>query len=327
MDMANYLTPVKFSTLLLAAICLLGATALNLPVCSAESGLKGYYRMMVGDFEVIALSDGVNQRSVDQQLQMLQGEREKIRDLLLRAYPDGQIEAFANAYLINTGNKRILVDTGNGKMGSPTMGNVVAHLRAAEYPPESIDEIYLTHMHPDHVGGLVEGGERVFTQATVYANKVEAEYWLDGNHLNAAPDDAKRSYRAAIAAITPYSSAGRFKTFDGSVRLSPGIRAEPYFGHTPGHTVYFVESQGATLVLWGDIVHVAAVQFADPAVTISFDSDRTAAAKARQDIFAAAAANNWIIGGAHIAFPGFGQLRANPDQGYTFLPLDQTASK
>lgn len=297
------------------------AITFNTASCAEATEMKGGYRMMVGDFEVITLSDGINQRPVEQQLQLLQGNREKIKDVLERAYPGGQIEATVNAFLINTGSKLVLIDTGNGKMGSPTMGKVIDNLRVAGYQPEQVDEIYLTHMHGDHVGGLLSGMERVFANATVYANKREADYWLDDGNRDAAPDAAKRTFQAAKETITPYITAGKFKTFEGNIQLTPGIRAEALFGHTPGHTAYVIESKGDTLVLWGDIIHVAAVQFEDPSITIAYDSDKDEAAKVRQQILAEAVKNNWLIGGAHIAFSGIGHVQAN-GEGYSFVPLN-----
>ena len=282
---------------------------------------KESYRMMVGDFEVTVLSDGVNQRTVEQQLQLLYGNRIEMKDALSRAYPDGQIESTVNAFLINTGSKLVLVDAGNGKMGAPTMGKILHHLNAAGFRPEKIDEIYLTHMHGDHIGGLVSGEELVFPNATVYAHRLEAEYWLSDANLDNAPDSAKRGFQSARAALTPYIYAGRFKTFEGNIDLAPGIRAEALFGHTPGHTAYFVESQGKTLVLWGDIIHVAAVQFKDPLVTIAYDSNRDEAARTRQQILRETAKNGWLIGGAHLAFPGIGHVRTNNAGGYVFEPV------
>lgn len=309
----------------LSITILFGAVVLNRGAYAAEpvptSQARGGYHMMVGDIEVIALSDGTNMRLVDQQLQLLQGDKKQIQEALVAAYPDGQIETTVNAFLINTGSKVVLIDTGNGKAGSPTMGNVINNLAKAGYQPENIDEIYLTHMHGDHVGGLVAGGERVFPNATVYANALESEYWLSDSNMEAAPANAKRGYQAAKAAITPYFTAGKFETFAGNLRLTPGIRAEVIVGHTPGHTAYFIESRGETLVLWGDLIHVATVQFEDPTVTISYDSDQGEAEKSRQRLLAEVMKNDWLIGGAHLAFPSIGHVRSNHDKGYIFLPL------
>jgi len=331
MKIAHYLIPSRLLVIFLSIMSLIGFMTLNMVACAEAPMLKlqdkGVYRMMVGDFAVTVLSDGTNKRLVEQQIQLLQGDKEQIQELLVRSYPDGQIETTVNAFLINTGSKLVLVDAGNGRMGSPTMGNVINNLAAAGYRPESIDEIYLTHMHGDHVGGLVAGAERVFPNATVYASAIEAGYWLSDSNRNEAPVDVRRTFQAVKTAITPYMIAGKFKTFEANVSLSPGIRAEALFGHTPGHTAYFIESKGNTLVLCGDIIHVAAVQFEDPTVTISYDSDKAEAAKTRQRFLAEAAENDWLIGGAHLSFPGVGHVRTNQDTGYIFLPLDPPASE
>ena len=119
----------KLLSIFLAITFLFCTITINTASCAEATEMKGGYPMLVGDFEVIMLSDGINQRPVVQQSQLLQGNREKIKDVLERAYPDGKIEGTVNAFLINTGSKLVLIDTGNGKMGSPTMGNVIDNLR------------------------------------------------------------------------------------------------------------------------------------------------------------------------------------------------------
>ena len=288
---------------------------------------KGVYRMRVGDVKVITLSDGFNQRTIEQQSQLLHGNRERIEGLLANAYPNGELQSTVNAFLIHAGTKLILVDAGNGGLGSSTMGKVIGNLRAAGYEPGQVDEVYITHMHGDHVGGLLAGTERAFPNATVYAHKREADYWLSDANWSVAPAAAQRTFQAAKATLTPYINAGKFRLFEGNISLSPGIRAEALFGHTPGHVAFLVESKGTAMVLWGDIVHVAGVQFTDPNVTIAYDSDEPAAAEARWRILAVAAKNNWWIGGAHLAFPGIGRVQAGADGGYVFVPAEAPADE
>jgi glyoxylase-like metal-dependent hydrolase (beta-lactamase superfamily II) len=99
------------------------------------------------------------------------------------------------------------------------------------------------------------------------------------------------------------------------------------FGHTPGHTMYLVTSQNESLLLWGDLMHVAAAQFPNPSVTINFDSDSAAAARVRMKTFADVAAKGYLVGGAHLSFPGLGHLRANGPEApgnvvsYTYVPV------
>jgi glyoxylase-like metal-dependent hydrolase (beta-lactamase superfamily II) len=106
----------------------------------------------------------------------------------------------------------------------------------------------------------------------------------------------------------------------------PGIRATSSYGHTPGHTSYVVESRGQKLVLIGDVMHAKFIQFDDPSVTIAFDSDTKAALAARKAAFADAAKGGYLIGAAHLPFPGMGHLRAS-GKGYQFVPVNYTVPR
>jgi len=130
-----------------------------------------------------------------------------------------------------------------------------------------------------------------------------------------------------MASIKPYAAAGKLKTFEGRTELVPGISAQPSHGHTAGHSVYVVESKGEKLVLWGDLMHVAAVQFDDPGVTIKFDSDSAPAAKERALAYAAAAKSGYLVGSAHIAFPGLGHVRKAAGKSYAWVPLNYSSLK
>ena len=124
-----------------------------------------------------------------------------------------------------------------------------------------------------------------------------------------------------MTALNPYVAARKFQPFDGDTELVPGVRAIAARGHTPGHTLYAIESEGQKLVLWGDLIHVAAVQFPRPQVTIQFDSDPVAAARERKKAFAEAAKEGYLVGSAHLPFPGVGHLRAE-GKGYAWVPVD-----
>lgn len=314
--------PLRHTTLLSCLTLALGLTALQ--AAHAEAPIQkgqapGWYRMMLGSFEITALSDGTVALPVDKLLSNVKPAT--VEQLLARAHLKAPVETSVNGYLVNTGSKLVLIDTGAAGLFGPTLGKLVVNLKASGYQPEQVDEIYITHMHPDHVGGLVADGQRAFPNAVVRADAREGGYWLSQAEMDKAPADGKGFFQGAMASLKPYVDAGKLKPFEGASELVPGIRALPAPGHTPGHTLYVVESQGHKFVAWGDLMHVAAVQFAMPTVTIAFDTNPKAAAPARSKNFADAAAKGYFVGIAHVSFPGIGQLRAD-GKGYDWLPAN-----
>ncbi len=284
-----------------------------------KASAPGYYRMMLGEFEVTALSDGTVDLPVNK---LLTGTTPaKVDAALAKAYLKSPLETSVNGYLINTGAKLVLVDAGAASLFGPTLGKLLANLKAAGYQPEQVDEIYITHMHPDHVGGLATGDKPAFPNALVRADKHDADFWLSQANLDKAPDASKDFFKGAMASLNPYVKAGKFKPFDGDTDLVPGVRAIASRGHTAGHSIYVVESKGEKLVLWGDLMHVAAVQFNDPAVTIQFDTDSKAAAAQRKKAYADAAKQGYLVAGAHLSFPGIGRVRAD-GKGYRWIPVN-----
>ncbi len=308
---------MNFRTTLVAAALVAATAATQAGAPPAKGQAPGWYRMQLGDFEVTALNDGTVELPVDKLLTNVQPAT--LQSLLARAYLKPPVETSVNGYLINTGTKLILIDTGAAGLFGPTLGKLVANLKASGYQPEQVDEIYITHMHPDHVGGLMAGDKPAFPNAIVRADTREGGFWLTQANMDAAPADAKGFFQGAMASLNTYVVAGRLKPFDGETELVPGIKAIPARGHTPGHTIYAVESQGNKMVVWGDLMHVAAVQFAMPSVTIAFDVDSKAAKPQREKNYAEAAKKGYYVAVAHVAFPGIGKLRAD-GKGYAWVP-------
>jgi glyoxylase-like metal-dependent hydrolase (beta-lactamase superfamily II) len=284
-----------------------------------KSAAPGFYRLALGDFEVTALSDGTIELPVDKLL--THTTPAKVDKALARWYLKEPVETSVNGYLVNTGSKLVLVDVGAGKLFGPTVGKLVDNLKAAGYQPEQVDEIYITHMHADHIGGLMDGDKLVFPNAVLRADQHDADYWLSQANLDKAPEDMKEFFKGAMASLNPYIAAGKFKPFEGDTALVPGVTAKAARGHTVGHSIYVIESKGQTLVLWGDLIHVAAVQFAEPSVTIQFDTDPKAAAVQRKKAFADAARRGYWVAGAHLSFPGLGHIRTD-GKAYGFVPAN-----
>jgi glyoxylase-like metal-dependent hydrolase (beta-lactamase superfamily II) len=304
------------------ALAFLCATSALAGAPQVKTQAPGWYRMMLGDFEVTSLSDGTFPMDVDKVLSNVTPKQ--LDDDLSRSFLTNPVEESVNGFLINTGTKLVLVDTGAGTLFGPTVGKLLANLQASGYRPEQVDEIYITHMHLDHIGGLLKDGKMAFPNAVVRASQQEADYWLSKAKMAAAPAEAKDGFANAQKALAPYVAAGRFKPFNGDIELVPGIRSVANPGHTPGHTLYMVESGGEKLLLWGDLMHVAAAQFPDPSVSLQYDQDVPAAREQRKKVFADAAEHRYWIGAAHLPFPGIGHLRTN-GSGYTFVHANYTS--
>ena len=315
---------MKFLRLCLALAVATSTALAHAAGPKAAGQAPGWYRLPLGEFEITALSDGTVALPWDK---ILNGSAARIQAALRREYlQPGPMETSVNGYLVNTGSKLVLIDAGAAKLFGPTLGQLVANLQASGYKPEQVDEIYVTHLHADHVAGITSAdGKAVFPNATVRLEAKEAAFWLDPANKAKAPESVKSSFDGAQLSMKPYVDAGKVKTFEGDTELVPGIRAVAARGHTPGHTVYEVSSQGAKMMVWGDLMHVAAVQFPHPDIAVQFDTDAKAARAARQKAYADAARSGYYAAVAHVAFPGIGRLR--PDgQGYRWLPARYTTN-
>jgi len=284
----------------------------------AKTPAPGYYRFMLGNFEVTALSDGTVDLPVDQ---LLHEPAAKTVAALDHAFQKTPQETSDNAYLINTGKRLILIDTGAGDLFGPTLGKLMGNLKASGYTAADVDDILLTHMHPDHIGGLAKNSVIQFPNAIVHAERDEENYWLSETNLAKAPDASKAFFKDAMAEVDPYVKAGKFRPFKGDVALLPGVSSYTSFGHTAGHTSYMIESQGQKLLVMGDLIHVPAVQLDHPNVTISFDTDPKEAAASRIRVFSQVARDKTLVAGAHIPFPGLGHLRTT-GASYQWVPVN-----
>lgn len=310
-----------FSRLLLGAVlCLVAGLAAAGPA-QQKTQVPGFYRLMVGSFEVTALYDGF----IDLDSALLGNTTpQEVQGLLARKFLKGpKVQTAVNAYLINTGDRLVLVDAGAAKQFGPTLGHIADNLKAAGYDAAQVDTVLVTHLHGDHVNGLVAAdGQPAFPNAEVWSAQADNDFWLNEETAARAPGDAQPFFAMARAAAAPYRQAGKWKTFDADREILPGIAAVAAHGHTPGHSAYLLESAGQRLLIWGDLVHNHAVQFARPHVAIEFDVDKKQAVAARKKLFARAAKEKLLVGGMHLPFPGIGHVRAEGRRHYGWVPVE-----
>jgi glyoxylase-like metal-dependent hydrolase (beta-lactamase superfamily II) len=272
--MAIKMSPPKAYVLLMLAI-LTSLLTQSIPASAAAPQVRkqapGFYRMILGDFEITAPLDGTHpfpaaqvlttrkRNSTSGRAKFFEENLKEANDLLAASDLAAPTEGSINAFLVNTGTKLILIDSGAGTLYGSCCGHLIDNLRAAGYQPEQIDEVLLTHLHADHVGGIVPKGIAAFPNAIIRSSKIDADYWLNDANENAARDFLRPMFEGDKASLKPYITVGRYQPFDGEQEIVPGIRAIPAPGHTPGHTSYEVQSRGQKLLVWGDIVHVAPI--------------------------------------------------------------------
>jgi glyoxylase-like metal-dependent hydrolase (beta-lactamase superfamily II) len=304
------------------AACLLCLTSLaHAEAPMAQTQVPGYYRMMVGQFEVTALFDGALQLDTKRLINLRQSE---IKKMLARSYSGTEkMQTAVNAYLINTGQHLVLVDAGGGSLYGAQLGHVLANMKAAGVDPDQVDTIVLTHMHGDHIAGLIDSdNDAVFSNATVFVEENESSYWLSEKNEAASPAAWKRIFDAAKKTAAPYIKNGTWKTFSVGSPIVPGISTIPARGHTPGHTIVTVESNGQRLLIIGDLVHNHAVQFTLPHVAFDFDVNPKQAVETRRAVLKVLAKSKELAAGSHLPFPGMGHVRAEGANSYTWVPIE-----
>ncbi|MFL4471225.1 MBL fold metallo-hydrolase [Tateyamaria armeniaca] len=291
------------STSALASVAVAG-TSLPVAADAHASPMPVVQTHMVGAAKVTAISDGFLPIGPE----ALQGvDAETYAARLAEAHiKTEQHLTGVNAYLIETGDATVLVDAGTGTVMGPTLGALGASLAAMGTDPASITHLVATHLHPDHVGGVLVDGQNVFTGAELVVSGDDVAFWTNEEIAAGAPDGFKPFFELATGVVQSFGD--RLREVSGEASIGAGLTAMPMPGHTPGHMGVMLESEGDQLLLWGDILHVPPVQLADPAVTIAFDADADAARATRASVLDMVATDGLAVAGAHISFPGIGYI-------------------
>jgi glyoxylase-like metal-dependent hydrolase (beta-lactamase superfamily II) len=273
------------------------------------------YRFQLGDFECLSLSDG----SVDYPPGHLFANvpKAQIEEALReRNLPIDYITTPCTCLYVNTGEHHVLMDMGAGQM-TPGTGRLRQNMRAAGVEPAGIDTVVITHAHPTHVGGTLDGeGKPVYANARYYIWKGEWEFWTAESAF------AKASERhVAIARANLEPICDRLTLLDQEGEIVPGVRAIPAPGHTPGHMVVFVSSAGERLLYISDTVYHP-LHLGHPDWTPIYDIVPEQAAASKRRVFDLAAKEQaWVIGQHFPPFPSLGHV-VKSEEGWRWQPIE-----
>ena len=197
-----------------------------------------------------------------------------------------------NVFYIDTGKNKILFDAGT----DPDV--LTERLQEINVNPKDINFICITHMHFDHIGGLVKNGKKVFPNATVFVAKEE---------LEANPNSILSEF---------YKN--NIKTFKQNEVVIDNIKTIPAFGHTKGHSMFLVSGKNKSVLIWGDMLH-AVVQFDNFNIYMTYDAAPDKVIILRKKVLEEFSKNNCYIAGAHLIYPGIGTIEKTKT-GYKFMP-------
>ncbi len=275
-------------------------------------------RYTVGDFEVTTLLDGaVSVGDPQKTFGMNVGADEFAAKSAENFLPADKFKAYFTPTLVNTGSELILFDTGVGEGGRPARGNMRAALQSAGYSPEQVDVVVLTHMHPDHIGGLMEGGAAAFANARYVTGAKEYDFW-------SKMDPGANGVTKLLAKnVTPLADKTTFLDDGGSV--ASGITAVAATGHTPGHMTYMLESGGQQLLLAADTANHFVWSLAFPDWEVRFDMDKEKAATTRREVFGMLAGDRIPFVGYHMPFPAVGYVET-AGNGFRYVPASYQLS-
>ncbi|HLT02651.1 MAG TPA: MBL fold metallo-hydrolase [Geminicoccaceae bacterium] len=286
---------------------------------SATKGLlrPRVQRLRLGRFEITNILDGVSQRDGPHPMFGADQPAEAVhRQLAANRLPATRFEHSYTPTVVSTGDQLVLFDTGNGAARrSAGVGDLRALLPEAGYRPEDIDVVVITHCHPDHIGGLLEGEQRAFPRARYVFGRREFDFWRGGENI---PDGRGPTRELFMQVALPFADEATFLEPDEEV--VPGIRSVEAFGHSPGHMAYHVESEGERLLLWADLTNHYVVSLQRPEWKVKVDDDPDQAIATRKRLLEMVAVERLWAVGYHMPFPAIGWVDKTRD-GYRWVPI------
>jgi glyoxylase-like metal-dependent hydrolase (beta-lactamase superfamily II) len=280
----------------------------------------GVYRHKLGDLELTQISDGNVTFPLADGF-VTNADKAAVNAALEAAFlPRDQVTIIFNPMVVNNGSKLVLIDTGYGAAGPKTAGQLVTNMGAAGIDPKTIDIVVISHLHPDHINGLVGAdGGIAFPNAEIKMPAKEVAYWMDDGNMSRAPAGRMADYFKNVRRVMGVVSS-KVTNYEWDKEVAPGITAIPTVGHTPGHTSFVIASGSARLLVQSDVTNHPALFVRNPGWSAVFDLDGPQAIETRRKFYDMAVAEKTLIAGFHYPFPSLGHVEKDGTS-YRLVPI------
>jgi glyoxylase-like metal-dependent hydrolase (beta-lactamase superfamily II) len=287
----------------------IGVLLLSLTAVTADAApgtpVAQFQEFKIGGYRAVALKDGTLEMPVDGKSFILGQSNEAVGALLTASgAPADHFEFSIQPLLVHAGNHVLLFDAGVGNWYGDIGGKLPDSMKAAGEKPASVTDVYISHAHGDHIGGLITpSGALAFPNATIHLSAPEWK-WLSGLSEDQAKNMAIQHVSAFVSTIKP-----KVVPFEPGADLLPGVvKAVELKGHTPGHSGYLIGTGADSVLVFGDAMHSFVISVGKPSWQVAFDGDQQLGAATRIALVNGSAATGQRLYSEHFPFPGIGKI-------------------
>lgn len=250
--------------------------------------------LTIGSYDIFLFHDGIYTAPITD---ITHARGEEARADAIARWGRDSFSVDVNCFGLRGPDGLTLVDAGAGERWGPNYGHASSAIAEAGFSPSDVKTVLLTHAHGDHAFGLLDGDACRYPDAIVRVPRRDLEWYGEPGNEVLTPEGLRGGFK--IIGLLRRAYAERLVSVEAGPVMR-GVEAIALPGHTPGHTGYLVEDQGAGLLLWGDVIHLGQLQFSDPRIGSAYDLDPGAALESRKAALNSAASSGWYVGGGHV---------------------------